>query len=63
MVIHSGRMSPFLNQVMAGLLLELAHLSLHSLTTSMLKLDEVAFAFGRCHHTFEEEPAQTLRTT
>lgn len=46
MVIHSGRMSPFLNQVMAGLLLELAHLSLHSLTTFMLKLAEVAFAFG-----------------
>lgn len=46
MVIHSGRMLPFLNQVMAGLLLELARLSLHSLTTFMLKLAEVAFAFG-----------------
>lgn len=46
MVIHSGRMSPFLSQVMAGLLLELARLSSHSLTTSMLKLDEAAFAFG-----------------
>lgn len=46
MVIHSGRISPFLNQITAGLLLELAHLSLHSLTTFMLKLAEVAFAFG-----------------
>lgn len=46
MVIHSGRMSPFRNQVMAGLLLELARLSLHSLTTFILKLAEVAFAFG-----------------
>lgn len=50
MVIRYGRTSPFLNQVMAGLLLELARLSLRSLTTSMLKLDEVAFAFGECHH-------------
>lgn len=46
MVTHSGRMSPFLNQLMAGLLLELAHLSLHSSTTFMLKLAEVASAFG-----------------
>lgn len=45
MVIHFGRMSPFLNQVTAGLLLELAPLSLHSLTTFVLKLAEVAFAF------------------
>lgn len=48
MVIHSGRMSPFLNQVTDGLLLELAHLSLLSLTTFMLKLAELAFAFGEC---------------
>ena len=46
MVIHSGRMSPFLNQVTAGLLLELARLNLHSSTIFMLKLAEVAFAFG-----------------
>lgn len=46
MVTHSGRMSPFLNRVTAGLLLELAPLSLHSLTTFILKLAEVAFAFS-----------------
>lgn len=46
MVIHSGRMSPFLNRAMAGLLSELARLSLHSLTTFTLKLTEVALASG-----------------
>lgn len=46
MVIRSGRMSPFLNRGTAGLLSELARLSLHSLTTFTLKLPEVALAFG-----------------
>lgn len=46
MVTRSGRTSPFLARGTAGLLSGLAPSSLHSLTTFMLKLAEVALAFG-----------------